>query len=73
MITLSRKFRWNVALAWRGQPGPSAPPLQVAAVPVHEKIKKSVASVFILTSKTLVIAKFMILTKVKLRSESNHR
>lgn len=33
---------------------------------------RKLKSVFILTSKTLVIAKFMILTKVKLRSESYH-
>ena len=40
---------------------------------VQGKIINSVASVFILTAKTLVIAKFMILAKVKLRCESNRR
>lgn len=48
-------------------------PCKFLGSPVHERIKKYVASVFILTSKTLVIATFMILMKVKLRSASNHR
>ena len=59
---------------WPGEDNVVPPlPRKWQGSPVQGKIINSVASVFILTAKTLVIAKFMILAKVKLRCESNRR